>query len=120
MGQKSDFEKERDEQRAADGLENFIIYLSSPWRIIWMNFVAGMFRGLGALVGASIVIGSTIWVLSLFKQVPLVGSYANEMEEVVASYLVEVDYNDELGRVAETLERIEESLKRQETPPTSE
>ena len=59
-------------------------------------------------------------MLSLFKQVPFVGDYANEMEETVQEYMQEVDYNDELGRVAETLERIEASLKRQEAQPTNE
>ena len=120
MAKQEDFEKESDQQRAADGLANFMIYLSSPWRVVWMNFVAGMFRGLGALVGASLVIAMIIWVLSLFKEVPFLGDYANEMESVVESYMYEMDYNDELGRVAETLERIEESLKQQETPSASE
>lgn len=120
MAKQDDFEKESDQQRAADGLANFMVYLSSPWRVIWMNFVAGMFRGFGALVGASILIAALIWVLSLFKEVPLLGTYANDMEVVVESYLHEVDYNDELGRVAEILERIETSLKKQESQSDSE
>ena len=120
MAKQEDFDKESDQQRAADDLANFMVYLSSPWRVVWMNFVAGMFRGLGALVGASLVIAMLIWVLSLFKEVPFLGDYANDMEVVVKSYMHEMDYNDELGRVADTLERIEESLGQQETPSTSE
>jgi hypothetical protein len=120
MNKQDEFEKDATQQRAADGLENFMLYISSPWRVIWVNFLAGVFKGLGTVVGASIVIGLTIWVLSLFKQVPFVGSYANEMESVVEGYMYEIDYNDELGRVTEILERIEESLKEPRTLPASE
>ena len=120
MNDQKRFEKDRHQQRAADGLENFILYISSPWRVIWVNFLAGMFKGLGTVVGASIVIASIIWVVSLFKEVPFLGTYANDVEEVVEGYIHETNYNDELNRVAEILERIEESLKESKTPATSE
>jgi hypothetical protein len=120
MNDQKRFEKDKHQQRAADGLENFILYISSPWRVIWVNFLAGMFKGLGTIVGASIVIALIIWVLSLFKQIPFLGSYAKDMEAVVEGYIHETNYNDELGRVAEILERIEESLKEPKTPPPSE
>lgn len=38
------------------GLEEFMEYIRSPWKMLWPNFVAGIARGFGALVGATIVI----------------------------------------------------------------
>ena len=39
------------EQRIAnENLKEFIRYSSSPWRIVWTNFVAGIFRGLGTFL----------------------------------------------------------------------
>lgn len=100
-------------ERTVNSVENFVLYVSSPWRVVWVNFVAGIFRGLGAVIGASIVIAVIFWLLSLFTQVPLVGKYAKDVEEIVSDYVHETNYNDELGRVSDILERIEEALKQQ-------
>lgn len=100
-------------ERAAQSMENFVLYVSSPWRVVWVNFIAGIFRGLGAVIGASIVIAAIVWILSLFTQIPLVGEYAQDVEEIVSGYVHETNYNDELARVGDTLDRIEELLKQQ-------
>ena len=104
--------KDSDLRRAADNLEYFVSYVSSPWRIIWMNFVAGIFRGLGAIIGASIVIALIIWLLGLFTKIPLLGEYTKEIDQVVSDYVYKTDYNDELDRMGDTLQRIEETLKK--------
>lgn len=99
------------EQRAAnEQLKEFIRYSSSPWRIVWTNFVAGIFRGLGALIGASIVIALLIWILGIFTTLPLVGQYATEVKDSISQYVSETNYNDEFDRLAGTLERIEKEL----------
>lgn len=112
MNDKRVINEDLDLRRAADNLEYFISYVSSPWRIIWMNFVAGVFRGLGAVIGASIVIAVIIWLLGLFTQVPLIGRYVTEIDQVVSGYVYKTDYNDELDRMGDTLQRIEEVLKK--------
>lgn len=104
---------ENHHERAAQSMENFVLYVSSPWRVIWVNFIAGIFRGLGTIIGASIVIAAIIWIVSLFTKVPLVGQYAQDIEDVVTGYVRETNYNDELGRVGDTLDRIEQALKQQ-------
>ncbi|PWQ99911.1 DUF5665 domain-containing protein [Leucothrix pacifica] len=104
---------ENHHERAAQSMENFVLYVSSPWRVVWVNFIAGIFRGLGTIIGASIVIAIIIWLLSLFTKVPLVGEYAQDVEDIVSGYVRETNYNDELDRVGDTLERIEATLKQQ-------
>lgn len=115
MNDKQEMSKDSDLRLAADNLEYFISYVSSPWRIVWMNFVAGVFRGLGAVIGASIVIALIIWLLGLFTQVPLIGEYMTDINQVVSGYVYKTDYNDELDRMGDTLQRIEETLKKAET-----
>ncbi len=103
----------REKKLAAEAMEYFIQYVSSPWRIIWVNFLAGIFRGLGALIGASIVLALLIWVLSKLVDVPLVGEYAKEVRSTVTGYVQDTDYNDDFDRIGDTLERIEEELKKE-------
>lgn len=101
---------ENHHERAAQSMENFVLYVSSPWRVVWVNFIAGIFRGLGAVIGASIVIAAIVWLLSLFTQIPLVGEYAEDVEEIVTGYVHETNYNDELGRVHTDLVRVGDTL----------
>ena len=102
----------KEKQRAAEAMEYFIQYVSSPWRIIWVNFLAGVFRGLGALIGASIILALIIWVLTLLISVPLVGDYAKEVKTSITSYMKDTNYNDDFDRIGNTLERIEQELKK--------
>lgn len=103
---------EKDLQKATRALDDFIRYTSSPWRIIWTNFLAGIFRGLGAVIGASIVIALIFWVLSLFAGMPIIGEYAAQMKETVAHYVEQTDYHEELDRLGSSLENIEAELEK--------
>ena len=40
--------------------------------MLWPNFIAGIARGFGALVGASIVIGLIGWTLAVIIDLPLI------------------------------------------------
>lgn len=103
----------REKQLAAEAMEYFIQYVSSPWRIIWVNFLAGIFRGLGALIGASIVLALLIWVLTLLVDVPLVGEYAKEIKSSVSGYVQDTNYSEDFDRIGDTLERIEKELEKE-------
>ncbi len=92
-------------------MEYFIQYVSSPWRIVWVNFLAGIFRGLGALIGASIVLALVVWILTLLVDVPLVGEYAKDIKATMSSYMKDTNYNDDFDRIGDTLESIEKELK---------
>jgi hypothetical protein len=40
------------------------VYISNKWRIMRMNFLRGIFFGLGTFLGGTIVVAVVIWVLS--------------------------------------------------------
>ncbi|CAA6828076.1 MAG: Unknown protein [uncultured Thiotrichaceae bacterium] len=108
------------ERRANETLKEFIRYSSSPWRIIWTNFVAGLFRGLGTIIGASVFIAFIIWVLTLFVDVPLIGEYAVQIKDKVVNYVETSNYDDEFRRIEQTLENIEGELQEVKEEPTSD
>lgn len=55
-------EKKQVEQIVAEFLERARLreyremVLVSPWRIIWVNFLAGLARGLGMMIGATVLV----------------------------------------------------------------
>lgn len=50
------------------------------WRIYKVNFVRGIFFGLGSALGGTVVVALIVWVLSFFVQLPLVGDYAKDAQ----------------------------------------
>lgn len=41
-------------------------------RLYLENFIRGLFFSVGGIIGATLVIGLLVWILSLFDQVPLI------------------------------------------------
>ena len=64
------------------GLGEFVAYLNDPWRIVRLNLLAGIIRGLGFVIGAGAILslagyalvhwlGQLPWVGDLFIQLGL-------------------------------------------------
>lgn len=64
------------------GLDDFVAYLNDPWRIVRLNLLAGIMRGLGFVIGAGAILslagyalvnwlGQLPWVGDLFMQLGL-------------------------------------------------
>ena len=45
------------------------------WRVYKMNFFRGIFFGFGSVLGATILVGLTLWIISLFTELPLIGNF---------------------------------------------
>ena len=75
------------------GFQDFILYMRSPWRIIWMNFLAGIFRGLGIVIGMTVVVGIVFWfvywLLSNTVDFPVIGQYFEMFLEMLEHYAPE-------------------------------
>lgn len=67
-------------------VSEFIKYLRSPWRIMWHNFLAGVFRGLGLIVGLTVVFGVLIWILAGLVDFPLIGQYFGDLKEMLEQF----------------------------------
>lgn len=93
-------------------IDDFMAYVRSPWRIIWTNLLAGIFRGLGVAIGATAVLAVLIWFLSLAEEIPFVGDYAAQLTEQVSVFAEEARYSDDFERIQRVLERIEKDLQK--------
>jgi hypothetical protein len=47
------------------------------------SFIKGVLGGLGGVIGATIVVGVLIWLLSLFGHVPFVGRFVDNIKTTV-------------------------------------
>lgn len=93
----------------AAGLVEFLEYLQSGKRLMWVNFKAGVAKGFGVTVGATLVLGVTIWVLTMLVDLPLVGEYFEQASDYIAEYAESTNYEDEFAEQIRLLKEIEES-----------
>lgn len=56
---------------------------STRWRIYKVNFIRGIFFGLGVTIGSTIFLATILWLLSLFTELPLVGDIAEALRNSV-------------------------------------
>jgi hypothetical protein len=60
-----------EQTRITDFIENY----QKPGRLIWLNMLAGVSRGVGLTIGTAIIIAVVVYILSFFVSMPLVGKY---------------------------------------------
>ena len=95
-------------------IEEYLLYLRSPSRVMGVNFLAGIMRGLGAAVGATAIIGLLIWALAKAVNLPLVGLHFKDIQEELHQLVQEARFNDELERIEVLLQQIEENTRSNE------
>lgn len=63
--------------------EDFVNYLHSPKRLILTNLLAGIFRGIGGVLGATLVVALLFYVLNIFVDFPLIGQYFEDLKNIL-------------------------------------
>jgi Domain of unknown function (DUF5665) len=100
----------------ASGLDEFMEYIRSPWKMFWPNFIAGAVRWFGAIVWASIVIALIGWTLSMIIDLPLIGKrlepYVEKVQHEFVKYTEATNYKPNFERIEATLADIKEELKK--------
>lgn len=60
------------------------IQVAHNWRrYIFLNFVRGLFVGLGSVVGATILVALALWLLNAFGGLPFVGEWFESLQEAL-------------------------------------
>jgi hypothetical protein len=94
----------------AVGLDEFMEYIRSPWKMLWPNFVAWVARGFGALVGATIVIALIWWTLTILIDLPLIWQklepYVVEVQTEFKKYTEATNYKENFERMEAILQEI--------------
>ena len=64
------------------GLRDYVEFLSSPWRVFGINFLVGTARGLGLIMGVSMVIALVGYIITqILVDLPVVGEFFSSLYE---------------------------------------
>ena len=108
---KSSPDKELIKVFEAAGVVEYMEYLQSGKRIMWLNFKAGVAKGLGLTVGMTVVLGIFVWILTMLVNLPIVGEYFGEAEQFLTEYADNTNYSDDFSEMNELLRQINENIK---------
>lgn len=93
----------------AGGVVDYLEYLQSGKRLMWLNFKAGIARGFGITVGMTLVVGIFIWVLTMLVDLPVVGEYFAHAKQAANEYAENTNYKDEWSEMHILLREISEN-----------
>ena len=95
----------------AAGVVDYLEYLQSGKRIMWVNFKAGVAKGFGITIGMTVVVAIFIWILTMLVDLPLIGEYFQEAKIYVDEYKESTNYTDEFAEMNQLLREINENIK---------
>ena len=108
---KSSPDKELIKVFEAAGVVDYLEYLQSGKRIMWVNFKAGIAKGFGITIGMTVVVAVFIWILTMLMDLPLIGEYFQEAKIYVDEYKESTNYTDEFSEMNQLLREINENTK---------
>lgn len=90
MTKKAEAEKKRSlvKQQQRDAYDATIEDLFQDYyrhrRVVYkMNFIRGIFFGVGSAIGGTIVLALVVWILSFFVNFPVIGQFFKEFEQSI-------------------------------------
>ena len=74
-------------ERAAGlvGSEEFVNLLNDRWRFAWLNFRAGVYRGIGLTLGVALIIVLLGWAVTVFGGLPYIGDFFRTIQETATT-----------------------------------
>ena len=66
-------------------LADYVMIMSKPKRLVWVNFIAGIARGLGFTIGFTLLGALVIYFVNQLKilDLPLIGDFISELLEYI-------------------------------------
>jgi hypothetical protein len=93
----------------AAGVVDYLQYLQSSKKILWVNFKAGVAKGFGITIGMSLVLGVFIWLLTKLVSLPVIGEYIERAETYILEYAEKTNYTDEFEEMNGILREIKDN-----------
>lgn len=76
------------DRMARSGLRDYLDYLSSPRRIFFANFLAGIARGLGFLIGATVILSIVFFIIGkVLSRIPIIGQFFQWLDQFLQGSL---------------------------------
>lgn len=63
--------------------EKIFQLVSNPWRLMWYSFLKGLMVGFGSVLGATVIVGVFVYVLSQIEFIPIIGDWVKQILEQV-------------------------------------
>lgn len=80
-----------EEEKLIEAIEKIRRDKHEPWRYLFFTFINGIAQGLGIALGATIIVGIVIYLLTIvLKQMinfPVVGYYVGELMKIMDAYI---------------------------------
>lgn len=64
----------------------YIEMISNPKRVIFLNFIAGLTRGLGMGIGFTVLAGIVLYLMRSWVNLPVVGKLIAELLDIIDTY----------------------------------
>lgn len=91
------------------GFREYVDYMGRPWRAFWFNFAVGIARGLGFVIGATVVVALVVWIVSqVLTQLPFVGEFFKTLQEFMSDENLR---NIQSGNFMDALSKMFEAFK---------
>jgi hypothetical protein len=110
---KSSPDKEIVKMFEAAGVVDYLEYLQSGKRIMWVNFRAGVAKGFGITIGMSVVLAVFVWLLTMLVDLPVIGEYFEDAMAYVNEYATNTNYKEDFAEMNLQLQEINENTKKQ-------
>lgn len=70
-------------------LAEYVSLFNRPWRLIWLNFIAGLARGVGIAIGGTLLAALAIFLLNelAILNLPIIGDFIAEIVRIVQGQL---------------------------------
>lgn len=71
-------------------LGEYISMLTRPGKILYINFIAGLARGLGFGLGVTVLLGLSLYIIGRMVDLPLIGSFVAKIVTIVQEEITSV------------------------------
>lgn len=70
-------------------IAEYVDYLQHPWKLLWMNFLIGIARGLGGTIGLALVLALAIYILqkAVMLNMPVISDFITKFIHMVQENL---------------------------------
>ena len=70
-------------------IQDIALIVGDTKRLIWKNFIGGIFRGIGIGIGVTLISAILIYVLQkiVILNIPVIGDYVSDIVEIIKAKL---------------------------------
>jgi len=64
----------------------YLALVTRPGRLIWMNFLLGLARGLGMGIGVTVLVALLLYMMRSWVNLPVIGKWIAELVKIIEIY----------------------------------